>query len=42
MCWSDKCHVTSPTGYATYMDGGHYGRYYARYWLSVLDYTVKF
>ena len=42
LCWEDKCHVTSPSGYAAYTDGGHYGKFFARHWLSVVDYMTKF
>lgn len=37
MCYQDTCHVISPKGYAIYTDSGHYGKFYAHHWLSVVD-----
>ena len=42
LCWEDLCEVTTPSGYAAFTDPGHYGKFYSRHWLSVVDHLVEF
>ena len=42
LCWEDECHVMSPSGHGVYVDGNHYGKFYVRHWLSVVDHLTVF
>jgi hypothetical protein len=40
LCWEDICEVTSPAGYAIFVDDNHFGKFYSRHWISAVDYLV--
>lgn len=42
LCYEDSCEVISPRGYAIYSDEHHYGKFYARHWLSSVDHLIDF